>query len=172
MRLKGKGEMPLRPETRRRRRAPRRPRPARCPPPPRLRPPARAAQTEAGGWLVQRCLMVTRRNQAHAQVESARGAGRGPPPRRPPRGAVNRLFTLLCMLQYVQAPPLGGGAARDGDARRHAESGGGARRGRDRGGYIQRRVQQINKASREGAGAGAGSGETWSRGRRGSGGRG
>lgn len=37
-------------------------------------------------------------------------------------------------------------------------------------GYIQRRVEQINKASQEGAEAGAGSGELWKRGRQGSGG--
>lgn len=124
---------------------------------PRPRPP----QTEAGGWLVQRCLMAIRRNQAHAQVESACGAGRRPPPRlepqarpcRPPCGALNRFFTILCMLHYVQAPsprgrggtpqrvpiytPLwpGGwwpesvgvtgedGARKGGNRRRHAESG-------------------------------------------------
>lgn len=145
--------MPLRPETRRRRKALRLPRP-----PPPAAPPARPAQTEAGGWLVQRCLMATRRNQAHAQVESARGAGRGAPaaPCSPPRGALNRFFTILCMLQYVQAPsPRGTGgrgglrgarsrtappapalraadgrrgrrAAEGGDTRQHAESGGGA----------------------------------------------
>lgn len=65
---------------------------------------------------MQRCLMAIRRNQAHAQVESARGAGRRPPPRSPPRGALNRFFTILCMLQYVQAPsPRGRG--RDSAAR-------------------------------------------------------
>lgn len=51
-------------------------------------------------------------NQAHAHVESARGADKrlrraGEAhvwPRGPPRGALNRFFTILCMLQYVQAP--------------------------------------------------------------------
>lgn len=48
-------------------------------------------------------------NQAHAQVESARGVGGRPLPHRPPR-ALNRFFTILCMLQYVQAPsPRGRG---------------------------------------------------------------
>lgn len=51
----------------------------------RRRPrPVPPSQTEAGGWLVQRCLMAIRRNQAHAQVESARGAGRRTPPRQGP----------------------------------------------------------------------------------------
>lgn len=67
---------------------------------------------------MQRCLMAIRRNQAHAQVESACGAGRRPPPRlepqarpcSPPCGALNRFFTILCMLHYVQAPsPRGRG---------------------------------------------------------------
>lgn len=83
--------MPLRPETRRRRKtahplrlAPALIRPgAHCNLPPTLsRPrPIPPPQTEAGVWLVQRCLMAICRNQAHAQVESARGAGRRPPPR-------------------------------------------------------------------------------------------
>ena len=67
---------------------------------------------------MQRCLMAILRNQAHAQVESARGAGRRLPPRQepqarpcsPPCGALNRFFTILCMLHYVQSPsPRGRG---------------------------------------------------------------
>lgn len=67
---------------------------------------------------MQRCLMAIRRNQAHAQVESARGAGRRLPPRQepqarscsPPCGALNRFFTILCMLHYVHGPsPRGRG---------------------------------------------------------------
>lgn len=118
MRLKGKGEMPLRPEIRRRRKTtlpPRRgadPRPAVrvAPPTPSARPLPGSPQTEARDWLVQRCLMAICINQAHAQVESARGAGGRPLPRSPPR-ALNRFFTILCMLQYVQAPsPPGDGS--------------------------------------------------------------
>lgn len=127
VRLKGKGKMPLRPETRRRRKTTHPPRPgvaqirawrARSLPPAGGPAPPRRPQTEAGGWLVQRCLMAIRRNQAHAQVESARGAGRRLPPRQepqarpcsPPCGALNRFFTILCMLHYVQGPsPRGRG---------------------------------------------------------------
>lgn len=196
--------MPLRPETRRRRKTALPPawarvqgqrRAARLPSPTPASPP-RPPQTEAGGWLVQRCLMAICINQAHAQVESARGAGRRPRragephvcPRSPSRGALNRFFTILCMLQYVQAPcprgrggtprrgpvhtlslwPALGGQSR-GDRERQGRGRGhpnmrsqggagqpqnmrarGEGRGGDRGGYIQRRVEQINKASQEG----------------------
>lgn len=63
---------------------------------------------------MQRCLMAVRINQAHAQIESARGASRGGPrrarePDARPRSALNRFFTILCMLQYVQTPPHGSG---------------------------------------------------------------
>lgn len=57
--------------------------------------------------------MAVRINQAHAQIESARGASRGPrrarEPDARPRSALNRFFTILCMLQYVHTPPHGSG---------------------------------------------------------------
>lgn len=88
-----------------------------------------------------------------------------------PGRALNRFFTILCMLQYVQ-PPLWGGdgtpprvpvcapsppalrggrsvrrGGADANMRRRAGVGGGG----GPGGYIQRRGKQINKASQEGA---------------------
>lgn len=200
--------MPLRPETRRRRKK----KPPRSSPTPgraglRADPsepapvpaprcvsllllPADGGQRRAG--LVQRCLMAVRRNQAHAQVQSAREAGgslawgTSPALQPSPRaGALNRLSTIFCMLHYVQAPsPRGTGrrplrvlctsptsaprqVVRVGvtgawpEEERTQTCGGGTLALRHKGcsegragalgAYIQRRVEQINKASQEGA---------------------
>lgn len=153
---------------------------------------------------MQRRLMAFLRNEAHAQVESARGAGGGPHsvreprarPRSPPRGALNRLFTILCMLHIYKPPPFRGwggtpqrvpiyslpfGPEVGGQGR--SDGGRQGQKGRRRtqtcgvgwgtvspetrgasaakaevgpGRYIQRRVEQINKAIRERGEAGAG----------------